>query len=281
MLFQVQRRSQTWGMLSTVLLFLMACNDRSHISSATLQTIGGLGHGGMGISSSYPLNSAEGIKKCLELGLDGTELDVQMTSDSVLVAFHDVDLADVTKLEGRIHEKTWKELKSTAYQGSLRGDCFLVSLDDLFGCIANVNQFYYTFDCKLHPSGLSNEVYQSQFIAALKRILEKYQLGERIAIESQDVGFLTACKREIAQSMYYYYPSSFSDGYQTAVSEDFDGITIASANITKDEVAQAHQAGLKVALWNVKTGSDNWNAIEKQPDFIQSDDPRHLKNALK
>ena len=46
-----------------------ACHDRSQISVQSLQTIVALGHGGMGISSSYPLNSAEGIKKCLALGL--------------------------------------------------------------------------------------------------------------------------------------------------------------------------------------------------------------------
>ena len=78
-----------------------------------------------------------------------------------------------------------------------------------------------------------------------------------------------------------YYPSSFDEGYETALLNGFDGITIASDNITKEEVAKAHLSGLKIALWNVKSGPDNWDAIEKEPDFIQSDDPRHLFSALK
>lgn len=269
------------AMVTITALTFGACHDRSQISVQSQQTIVALGHGGMGISSSYPLNSAEGIKKCLALGLDGSELDVQMTADSVLVAFHDVDLADVTKLDGRIHEKTWEQIKSTVYQGSLRGDCLLVSLDDLFGGIEKPQQFHFTFDCKLHPVTTSGEAYRNQFVSAFQRVLQKHQLGERIAIESQDVAFLMACKQRVAQTSEYYYPASFTEGYETAMAYDFDGITIAADNITKEDVAKAHLSGLKVALWNVKSGSDNWDAIEKEPDFIQSDDPRHLFSALK
>ena len=61
-----------------------------------------LGHAGMGISSLYPINSAESLLACLHSGADGTELDVQLTMDNVLVAFHDASLSDKTNLSGII-----------------------------------------------------------------------------------------------------------------------------------------------------------------------------------
>ena len=258
-----------------------ACKEKLLISVAEKESIVGLGHGGMGINSGFPLNSEEGINKCLALGLDGSELDVQMTADSVLVAFHDVDLSDATKLEGRIHEKTWEELKAVSLSGSLRGECLLVSLTDLLEGVENPGEYFFTFDCKLHKANMDDDTYNNQFVRAFKRVLDLFQLGDRIAIESQDEQFLTICQQSLPQCGIYYYPSSFEEGFTLATSRGFDGITIASDNITAAEVQKAHQAGLKVALWNVKSGSDNWDAINKRPDFIQSDDPRHLKNALK
>ena len=55
-----------------------------------------IGHGGMGVSHSYPINTFESIMHCINLGTDGTEIDVQMTKDGVLVAFHDKELSNKT-----------------------------------------------------------------------------------------------------------------------------------------------------------------------------------------
>lgn len=257
-----------------------SCSNRAQITPKEMESIVALGHGGMGINSSFPLNSAESINKCLALGLDGSELDVQMTSDGVLVAFHDMDLADATQLEGRIHANTWAALQEAEYKSVLRNHCLLVSLDDLFSGIDKPQDFHFTFDCKLHRVGTEEAEYHQQFSHALKEVLQKHALGPKIAIESQNVSFLQSCAIDMPQCAFYYYPESYKVGAETASIHGFDGITIDADKITEAEVAQAHQMGLKVALWNVKSGADNWKAINKRPDFIQSDDPRHLKNAL-
>lgn len=256
------------------------CSNRAEITAAEMGEIVSLGHGGMGINSSFPLNSAEGINKCLDLGLDGSEIDVQMTADSVLVAFHDVDLSEKTQLEGRIHGSTWAELQNAEYTGSIRGNCGLVSLNDLFMGIEHPPNFHFTFDCKLHRVDVEEVDYHRQFAKALKHLIHAHQLGEKIAIESQNVSFLQDCARELPLCELYYYPASFTEGFETARVHGFHGITMNSDQVSADEIDQIHSAGLKIALWNVKSGGDNWKAINKRPDFIQSDDPRHLKNAL-
>ena len=55
-----------------------------------------MGHGGMGVSHAYPMNTFESIMHCINLGVDGTEIDVQMTKDGVLVAYHDKELSNKT-----------------------------------------------------------------------------------------------------------------------------------------------------------------------------------------
>ncbi|MBM3937659.1 MAG: hypothetical protein FJ333_03250 [Sphingomonadales bacterium] len=268
-----------WVLLIAVMV--NACSNRAEITAAEMGEIVSLGHGGMGINSSFPLNSAEGINKCLDLGLDGSEIDVQMTADSILVAFHDVDLTETTQLEGRIHASTWAELQNAEYTGSIRGNCGVVSLNDLFLGIENPQNFHFTFDCKLHRVDVDEVDYHRQFATALKHLLQAHQLGTKIAIESQNVSFLQDCERELPLCELYYYPASFIEGFETATVHGFHGITMDSDKVSADEVDQIHAAGLKIALWNVKSGGDNWKAINKRPDFIQSDDPRHLKNALK
>lgn len=57
-------------------------------------------------------NSLAAYQRCIELGIDGIEVDVQMTKDSVLVVMHDDTLDRVTTGEGRISDFTYDELKS-------------------------------------------------------------------------------------------------------------------------------------------------------------------------
>lgn len=49
-------------------------------------------HDRMNVKSLYPINSMESLINTLETNADGTEFDVQMTKDSVLVLFRDGDL---------------------------------------------------------------------------------------------------------------------------------------------------------------------------------------------
>jgi len=101
--------------LSTLFIIQGCIKEDFTIENLNGNRITSLGHAGMGVGSIYPMNSFEGIMKCLTLGLDGTELDVQMTKDSVLVAFHSSDLADLTTLKGKVNSVSWSELKTANY----------------------------------------------------------------------------------------------------------------------------------------------------------------------
>ncbi len=57
------------------------------------------------------------------------------------------------------------------------------------------------------------------------------------------------------------------------------GIGIGS-KITRNEIRRAHAKGFRVMTWTPKTPRDNIKAINKHPDFVQTDQPVHMLRVL-
>lgn len=70
------------------------------------------GHGGMGVGFDYPIDTWESIEPVLRIGADGTEMDVQMTRDSVLEAYHNSYLSESTACNGTINDNLWADIES-------------------------------------------------------------------------------------------------------------------------------------------------------------------------
>lgn len=239
-----------------------------------------LGHGGMGVANTYPMDSYESISKCLSIGMDGSEFDVQMTNDSVLVLFHDQELSDCTNLNGIINSMNWNELQNAHYTQTPYLNYSIISLEQLFAKLSNIHKYTFTFDCKLYTEKNSSQFYVS-YINALIKLLQKYQLENNVLIESQSEDFLALLKNSKPDYKLFIYPASFDDGLNTALSLNLFGITISTRDITKVQIEIAHKNKLKVAVWNTHSASDNKEAIKKNPDYIQTDKLENLINLLK
>ncbi len=57
------------------------------------------------------------FERALELGVDGIELDVQVTRDGIPVVFHDFTLIRLTGTRGRLVDRTWAELQQLRVGG--------------------------------------------------------------------------------------------------------------------------------------------------------------------
>lgn len=78
----------------------------------------GMAHrGGHG---SAPENTQAAFAHAVELGYNHVETDVHLTSDGVLVAFHDVDLERLAGINGRIADHTWAEIAEIELDGGHR-----------------------------------------------------------------------------------------------------------------------------------------------------------------
>jgi glycerophosphoryl diester phosphodiesterase len=265
-----------------VFLFFLACEPESFdIHNLNDDKIIVLGHAGMGSGITYPTNTMESIHACLEKGADGSEMDVQLTKDGVLVAFHDKDLSENTNLSGMINSLNWDEIKGAYYTNIPFLKFKVISLDELFSSIPNVRDLYFSFDIKLYEGEEDFTGYKQRFIQALKQLSEKYDLRPKLFIESVNESFLKELKEEDPRFNLLIYPSSFEVGMEIAKKLDLAGITISTDHINAQQINEAHNDSLYVAIWSVNSRSKNKEAIRKNPDIIQTDRLENLIDLLK
>lgn len=241
-----------------------------------------LGHGGMGTGISlYSINTYESISKCISLGADGSEIDIQLTKDSVLVAFHDEKLDGSTNLSGSINDYNWDELKAAYYTLIPFLKYPIITLDDLFYRLPNINEHYFSLDIKLHNGEEDSKAYRKRFSNAIVRLLNKYDIENTVFIESSNSAFLGQLKDLNPNYKLFIYPPSFEVGHKIAKEMKLSGITISTKIITSEQVKIAHDDSLFIILWGVNSWSKNKEAILKNPDIIQTDRLENMIRLLK
>lgn len=266
--------------ISLAATILSACKKETSVSDLQASNMRSgilvLGHGGMGSSNFYPMNSYESIVNCLSIGTDGTELDVQMTKDSVLVAYHDETLETLTDGTGRVIDYTWEQLQNIKYQPAPYIEYDLASIDTLFRHLDNLNQLVFSFDNKLYFDAPQKAV----FTRAVIRLLETYQMEQNVFIESHDIDFLVDFKA-LKDYKFFLNPTSFEDGLALADSTQMYGIIMDDENITAPQIDEAHSHGLHVQTWGPSSKDDNIEAVQKNPDAIQTNNVNVLVDLLK
>lgn len=263
------------------ILIFASCSKTEYSIQNLNNDIDVMGHAGMGLNSSYPMNSMESLLTAINSGSDGSEMDVQLTKDSVLVAFHDLDLEEKTTLSGRVIDHTWEELKNSYYTETPFTAYKIVRLEDIFSTIENPLEHKYTFDCKVYPSSDDLDSYCAVFAEKLVEFISEHDLQSNLIIEASSVPLISALQIADPSQRILYYPGNFDEGYEVATNMNLFGITISTLKISSEQMQKAHDAGLFVAIWQVRTKKMNREAILKNPDMIQSDKLKHLINELK
>ena len=268
------------ALIFTLALFVGCKKETFTIQNNNGNQIFILGHGGMGFSNLYPINSLESISNCLNIGATGSEMDVQMTKDSVLVAFHDSNLSPSTDMIGIVNSMTWEEIQNANYLNAPYSPYSLVRLEDIFTSITDYSNYIFTFDIKLYGATTDFDGYYDTFSSALVKFYDKFGLHSNVYIESQNITFLGVIRAKAPSLRVYYYPQTFDDGLNIALEYGVQGITISNEVIDVDQVALAHQYGLFVTIWGVNTKEKNKDAIRKNPDMIQTDNVQYLVDLL-
>ncbi|MGB0915924.1 MAG: glycerophosphodiester phosphodiesterase, partial [Crocinitomicaceae bacterium] len=238
------------------------------------------GHGGMGISNLYPSNSAESILNCLNLGATGTEIDLQMTADGVLVLFHDEELDWSTNLEGVIHEHTWDEIKDGVYDEVPYSSYNLVRFDRFLELTPNHSDYIFTLDTKLYTESTDYFLYLDEFSDAIVNIFNEFNLFNHVYVESQNTDFLELIQSKANNIDLYIYPQTFEEGLADAIEFNLKGLTISTFEIDEEQIQEAHDLGFFITLWDVVSEDEHIEAIHKNPDMIQSDDIQYLIDIL-
>jgi len=264
--FHRVRRKVNWTPSHLFLWLLVAVG----CAAPDTQGIRLIGHGGLGPAGEQPMNSEAAIRKALDKGLEGVEMDVQLTADSVLVAHHDLQLHGPTCL-GRIADHQWRSLKACAdpgVQGAFQG----VRLDSLLARLALEHpQAEFTLDVKL-DTGDDWWTYLHRFSRALARLQRDAGLSGRLIVECRVVDLLRALTEDAPALPTYLIADAPEPAVATALGLRCAGITMPVDALNAEEAAQVHEAGLKLTVYGVAGRWSMQQAVRLDPDRIQVDE---------
>ncbi len=267
--------------LLAFILLLAACKKETFdVQNLNGGRIDVLGHGGSGIHSLYPLSSGSSILACLHTDADGSEVDVQITRDSVLVAFHSNDLSEGTDLSGPVSSRTWAEIQAARYTAIPYHAEPILRLDPFFTSAAVAQGRTFSLDLKVNPGTEPEAAYIERFARALVRLIDAHGLSDRIYLESQHSYMLVQLRALRPSLRTFYYPPTFDEGLALANELDLFGVSISTTKCTAEQVRQAHDQGRWIILWDVYSKGDNEAAVRKNPDIIQTDRIDHLLRLL-
>ena len=227
-----------------------------------------IGHGGMGITHDFPLNSFESIALCLHKGADGVEMDVQMTKDSVLVAYHDRYLESSLDASGSIYDMNWEQAKSLEYDKLLYTEYKLVRLEDIFQNLPEFRDKTFFFDMKTFSPDTTGEHLQTMLRQTV-RLIDKYKLSQPvIEVKSEALG---KAVKQLNPSLRVFIYKNFDDGFRISQSNNFEGITIDVDLLTQDQVNKADSVGLEIAVLNTHSRERNDLAHTLEVAYNQTD----------
>lgn len=275
-------KKSTYIFILTICTFLLftTCIKQDEVNDDSF--FGGkimiLGHRGMGQLYKMPGNTYEAVIPAIGIGADGCEIDIQLTKDTVLVLFHDDLLNPRTTCTGSIYESKWEDIKLCKYY-ALENNIFIYSVDDLFRKIPNLNTLYFSFHLKIDENTADFNLYKEQFLRAIKRLCEKYNMTDNIFIEG-DYTFYQKAKELGLTNKYFLGGSPTSLIINLAIENHIFGIGL-SLNALDEEIELAHKNGLYVTMWAPKNDYENRKALSKKADIIQTDDPMSILKLLK
>ncbi|MCK4903057.1 MAG: hypothetical protein KAS35_00085 [Candidatus Marinimicrobia bacterium] len=263
-------------------VLLIACNTSNltfDIQNLNGNEIAVLGHRGMGKNHKYPGNTFESIFTALNLGANGSEMDVQVTKDSVLVIYHNKDLSSLTDCEGRVKDFNWSELDGCIYT-TKDGCCYpVITVDELFSRIPEVQHYYFSFDCKLNYGDEDTSAYLLKFVYAVNKVIDDHNMHNKVMIETGNRQLHQQLKADEVQVLQFITGTGITDGIRIARELDLYGIGIGSS-ITRKDIELAHSNDLRVMTWIPKSKWANVKVIRKNPDFIQTAKLDHMVQLL-
>lgn len=203
------------------------------------------------------------------LGYRYVETDVHVTSDGVLVAFHDGDLSRTCGRPGRISELPWSEVRTAMVDGKAP----IPLLEDLLGTWPDLRV---NIDCK-----------SDRAVGALAAALRRTDSLARVALGAFSDGRLRRLRGELGEGLATVLgPAAVAalrfgrlrrhPAIAAQVPVKQGPLTVTDARF----VERAHAAGLAVHVWTIDDADEMRRLLDMGVDGIMTDRPQVLKQVF-
>jgi glycerophosphoryl diester phosphodiesterase len=251
-----------------------------------------------GASAYAPENTLPAFQRALALGAVEVEVDVQLSRDGVVVAFHDRTLERKTAGRGRVHDHDWQELRAldvgawfdashagaeTRYAGTR-----LASLAQIFATFG-ARLFYHveikseepelpaSVLARVRDAGLEEHVMLTS--SHLEQLRRARRLDDRVPL-SLLVGDEEELRAEPAARAEAGLRELQRSWIERAARERFQQVALPSEEMTPEIVEDAHSRGLEIRAYRIRTREDMLHALAVGTDGMTINWPDWLLEAL-
>lgn len=221
-------------------------------------------------------NTIQAFGNAVDLGYEYLETDVHATSDGVLVAFHDANLARVTDTEAEIADLTFEELRELR----VGERAVIPTLDELFETFGHC---YFNLDLKADAA-----------VELLVETIRRHHAEHRVCVGSFSSARLRRFRRRAPQvptsasplgvvasllGLIGRTPGQAPRVFQVPLTHQLGPVTVRV--VTPERVRAIHDAGRRIHVWTIDDPEVMHELIDWGVDGIITDRPDLLKGVLR
>lgn len=222
-----------------------------------------------GGASDAPENTMQAFQYAVDLGYRYLETDVQVTSDGVLVAFHDNDLRRTCGRPGKISELPWSEVSKALVDGKAP----IPLLDDLLSAWPDVRV---NIDCKT-AAAIDPLVASLRRTNSLSKVCVAAFSDSRLKRLRKVLGAdLCTALGPIELAMLRFGLLRHPAGLVAQVPVKQWPLTV----VNRAFVERSHRHGLQVHVWTIDDAPEIERLLDLGVDGIMTDRPLVLRQVL-
>jgi glycerophosphoryl diester phosphodiesterase len=235
-----------------------------------------------------PTNSFTVIKQAIDgLNADGMEIDLKVTSDTILILYHDDVLEKSTGCVGcpeTYDAQTVMGCKYKNYYGSgAFKDEYITSFEQVVHYFKDREKLPHIYASPKRPTQCTqldpNSV--EKYAYSLVKIIQENNAYSWISIYDSDLDFLNLVRSMDPGIHLYFNAEDFDSSLNTVIDNNYSGIVIKLDKVTKEQVKLAHNNNKKVIIWGMYRRKETIDAIKKNPDAIMTDNIQVAQELLK
>lgn len=230
-----------------------------------------------GDSGNYPENTLLSIRKGLECGATGIEIDVHKSKDGKLVVIHDEDIGRTFIGEGLVKDFSLNKLKTFKNRNTNfhDEDCTIPTLEEVILLIKDSSA---VLNIELKTDQIHYEGIEKDVIAMIK----KHGIEKRVILSSFNHDSIKIAKeidKDIKVGVLYSKPIENVIDYAKKLGAD--AIHPCGTLVTKELIEEAHKNNLMINIYTVNEIKDMKTLISLNVDGVFTDFPKRLVDLLR